>query len=557
VSARQEPGITLNLEVAAWVAVLVAAALVRLVDLSALPLRPDESLRARAAFDFARGNVTADWMGDLTSALTALAFRALGDGDTTARLAPAILGVLGVAALALYRPLVGRAAALVGALLVTFSPVAVVAARSQGPEAAALPLALLLPPLAGAIWLKGQTARLPLLGLVVGAGLGTGALVPAMAIVVIAWLAIELAWLDGRATLTPLRPPRLSPGMLALGVLALAPGLALAAVRYGAGPDRLSLSAMRAWNGPPLLARPPETWHYALDVLIAYEPLVAVLGLIGLVLVIRRWRIATASGGRLPAVWATVGAVVVGFWLHRDPAQLQLLTVPLALLAGSATVRLSAGLTASHLRRLGLPLLALVPAVGLFLVMASHWAYENWITGGEVVAVLLVVLGGIAATAAVARLIRAPTAALALIAAWLLLGGAMLHATANAAYGGRTEILTGQRTRVESAAIVRGLEAAAQPGATVWVERRLWPALAWPLRERAVARFVETPPDAPAAIVVTGNPRIDPGDAGMGVPVAERWAPGRWDLLGILRWWVYRTPWGTTDLLRGAVTVPR
>jgi hypothetical protein len=198
-----------------------------------------------------------------------------------------------------------------------------------------------------------------------------------------------------------------------------------------------------------------------------------------------------------------------------------------------------------------------VPAVGLLLVMASHWAYENWIAGGEVVAVLLVVLGSIAAAAAVARLTHAPVAGLTLVAAWLLLGGAMLHATASAAYGGRTEILTGQRTRVESAAIVRGLEAAAQPGTTVWVERRLWPALAWPLRERAVARFVETPPDVPAAVVVTGDPRVDPGDAGTGVPVAERWAPSRWDLLGILRWWVHRTPWGTTDVLRGAVSVSR
>jgi hypothetical protein len=460
-----------------------------------------------------------------------------------------------VAVLILYRPLIGRAAALIGALLVAVSPVAVVAARTLGPEAAALPLALALPPLAASVWLSARVRLLPVLGLCAGLGLGTGALVPTVAVVVVAWLAVELAWLDGRAMASPLAPPRPGRRTLVISALAVLPGLALAALRYGAGPERLSLAALRAWNGPPPPAASPESWHYVPDVLAGYEPLAAVLGAVGLLLVLRRWRSASAAGERLLAVWALAGGALVLFWLHRDPAQLQLLTVPLALLTGAATVRLTAAMTVVRLGRVGLALLPLVPAVGLLLVMAARWASDDLILGGEAVALLLVLLGGIAAAAAVARLVRAPAAGLALAVAWLVLGGATLHATANAAYGGRLEILTGQRTRIESAAIVRGLERAATPGATLWVERRLWPALAWPLRDWPVARFVEVPPAAPAAIVVAGAAHINPDAGGGSVPVAERWTPVGWDLLGILRWWVFRTPWGTTDVLRGGVMV--
>ena len=49
-----------------------------------------------------------------------------------------LLGIVAVGCLAFYRPLVGRGAALIGALLVAVSPVAVAPAPSFGPEAAAL-----------------------------------------------------------------------------------------------------------------------------------------------------------------------------------------------------------------------------------------------------------------------------------------------------------------------------------------------------------------------------------------------------------------------------------
>ncbi len=250
---RPQPGITIAVEPALWTLVIAVAALFRLLDLSVRPLRPDEGMHARAALDFSTGVVTPDWLGDLTSGLTVLIFRLAGDSDVTARLAPALLGVAAVGCCALYRPLIGRGAALIGGLLIALSPVAVAGARSFGPEAAALPLALLMPPLAWRIFLSGQRRYLPLLALVVGLGLGTGALVPAVGVVVLAWLAVELGWLDARASSASSASEPWNRRVLLFAALAIVPGLLLAATRYGAGFDRVTLSVC-------VPGRPPCRW---------------------------------------------------------------------------------------------------------------------------------------------------------------------------------------------------------------------------------------------------------------------------------------------------------
>src|SRR5262249_59714838 len=119
--------------------------------------------RARAARELPRGPAMPDWGGDLTSGLVTIAFRLFGDSEDAARAGSALCGVIAVAVVALYRPLLGRGAALVAALLLAISPVAVAAARSLSPEAAALPLALTLPPLAARVFLSARLGAAPLL----------------------------------------------------------------------------------------------------------------------------------------------------------------------------------------------------------------------------------------------------------------------------------------------------------------------------------------------------------------------------------------------------------
>jgi hypothetical protein len=552
--APSGPVLTLNVESIAWSVVIAAAALLRLTDLTALPLRPDESLRARAAFDLSRGTVTPDWFGDLGSGLAALSFRLAGDSAWLARLWPALFGIAAVAALALYRPMIGKGAALVAAVLIAVSPVAVINARSIGPEAAAFPLALLIPPLVARVMLNGRTRWLPVLAAVIGLGLGTGALVTAVMVVTLAWLGIELGWLNGRAAAwkreTTSRAsassfPRLDRRVLALSLLALVPGLALAVLRYGSGLDRLTLSSVRAWSGAPEPAAPVEPWYWVPAVLVAYEPLVLALGGVGLVIALRRWNGPDRAGHRLAVVWAVAGLAITLFWLRRDPSTLLVLVAPLALLGGIATATATRRVIgAGMLERTGLALLPLVPAVGYALVSLVGWASAQQITVAEAAAFGLVVAGGVVATLGLVHLLRAPAAFALLVTAWLVLGGLTLHATTNAAFDTGSEFLQSVRTLPETDAIVLQVDRATAPGEIVWIERRLWPALAWPLRAYPTREFVETPPGGPAVVPVDAR----------GAPVTERWTPSEWDLLGVLRWWVARAPWGAVERQQAAVT---
>ena len=557
-----QPGFVLNVELLAWAVVAALAAALRLIDLRALPLGPAESLRARAALELARGIVTPDWGGDLTSALAALSLRLFGDTATAVRIVPALLGVGAVMAMALYRPLVGRGVALVAALLLAISPVAVVTARTLGPEAAALPLALLLPPLAAAAFLNGRTERLPAFAAVAGFGLGSGALFLATLLIVVVWLATE----HGRTApdVEPSAPAGLRNDrtLLALTVLAALPGAALAILRYGAGPAREPLAAMAAWSGPPPTARLLETWNYIPSVLLGYEPLAFVLGAIGFALVARRW-FSTSAGERLAAIWATAGLLVAALWLHRDPGHVLVLIAPLALLGGIATARVfdrrpaagnesdaAPGWFPDHWRGPAL-LMLLVPVLGYALVVVLKWANAGRIDPADLRSVAIVLGAGIVAVVWLAWSRPPPWPALVL-GAWLLFGGLTLHATTNAAFKGGSEILTGIRTVPEVESIVQQLDSTTPPGAAVWIERRLWPSLAWPLRDRPVRLFVEVPPDGPAVLAVrmdgVGRAAAPPN----AVPVTERWAPATGSLVGWLRWWVFREPWGHVERI-GAV----
>jgi hypothetical protein len=544
---RLRSGITISVEPLAWTAVIAIAALFRLLDLGLRPLRPEEGLRARAALDFSTGVVSPDWFGDLTSGLTVLVFRLFGDTDVTARLVPALLGVAAVACLALYRPLIGRGAALIGGLLLAVSPVAVAGARSFGPEAAALPLALLMPPLAWRTFLDGRRSLLPLLTLVVGFGLGTGSLVPAVGVILVAWFAVEFGWLDARASSDRSRAEPWNRRLLLLAALALLPGVLLAMTRYGAGFDRLTLSAVRAWELPLPVVAVHQPWTWVPAVLVAYEPLITALGLAGAVIAVRRWTQPDAFGGRLLLLWAGIGLAINLIWLRNDPAQLLVTTVPLAMLAGVATASASRCLVTGKIGRLIFAVIPLAATLGFTLAMLVEWGNFQRIPAGEAISVGLVLLGGIVATAALVWLLRVPAAAALLLCAWFLLGALTLHASSNLAFDGGSEFLFGRRTLPQVAAVDRSLDRIADPTETVAIERRLWPALAWPLRDRPATLFVVSPPTHPAVLPMSDNIAAAPSPAQL-TPVTEQWTPFEWDLIGILRWWIFRTPWGPVTI---------
>lgn len=617
-SAAPEHGVVLNLEFVLWGVVSVLAAALRLTRLDALPVGPLEGPRAWGAYQLVHGSTTPQWGGDLASGLAALLFRVVGDSARTARLGPALLGVTAVVALALYRPMLGRGAALAAALLLALSPLAVQTARTLGPEAAALPLALMLPPLLWSVLFGGKLERAPAIGLVVGLGLGSGALFSATLIAMAVWLAVECAWLEQPAPLRAWRSLRRNRGLLLLSLIGMLPGLALTLDRYGAGPRRVSFASIATWAGPAAGSAFTAPWHYLPDVLIAYEPLTLALALYGAVLLLRdrhdRRRsagILANSGGersagavagddgpyasdspaaatidtdgrltnpwlersaaplrqaeseanrarrrvgeRLALIWALTGLVLTAGWLHREPGQLLALVAPLTLLGGVALARLVGQTLARGVWQGSWAMALVIPALGYTLLILMRWASTMLIDPLEALSIALALGGVMVAIGVGAALLRQSLGAPLLATGLLILGAMTLHTATSVAFRGGDEFLTGARTVPEADAVTRALREAAPPGGAIWVDQRLWPALAWPLRSHETRQFVAAPPALPAAVVAEDDPGFG-GPARRGVPVSQRWQPAApSDIAQLLRWWLFRTPWGDRSLTRARV----
>ncbi len=108
-----------------WGLLILLALASRLPDLGARALHHDESLHAAFSWYLYRGRGyvhTPLMHGPFLFFANALAFLLLGDTDATARLAPALAGVLLVLAPLLGRPLLGRRRALLAGLFLLLSP---------------------------------------------------------------------------------------------------------------------------------------------------------------------------------------------------------------------------------------------------------------------------------------------------------------------------------------------------------------------------------------------------------------------------------------------------
>jgi uncharacterized protein (TIGR03663 family) len=112
-------------EALAWIALVVAALVVRLIDLGERPFHHDESQDAYFSFLFSEsGDYEYNPLlhGPLRFYLTAVMYWLFGDSDFTARLAPALMGTLMVPLPIGLRHQIGRAAAFAAGLMVAFGP---------------------------------------------------------------------------------------------------------------------------------------------------------------------------------------------------------------------------------------------------------------------------------------------------------------------------------------------------------------------------------------------------------------------------------------------------
>jgi uncharacterized protein (TIGR03663 family) len=328
-------------ELAAW-ALLVAAALVlRLLDLGDRPFHHDESQDAYFSWIFfTRGDYAYDPLlhGPLRFYLTAAAYGLFGDSDTTARLAPALMGALMVPLPYALRLQIGRAGALATAALLAFGPSYLYFSRFAREDIyiACITLALLVvtfrflarprphqPALIGALLaLSFATKETTFITLFVA---GTFFLTA---------LAVQRARAGSWAEV-PLVRPVAAVGRGAWG-WALAAFVAVFTVLFTTfltHPRGLwdgIYTGLEYWLGQHGEGRGGESWFFYIVILLGEEWPVLLLGAVGAVVALRRPTLLRAF-----LVWAFVVSLAVYSWAGEKFAWLVLHPLlPLLLLAG-------------------------------------------------------------------------------------------------------------------------------------------------------------------------------------------------------------------------------
>jgi hypothetical protein len=323
----------------AYIAIGMLAAAVRLVDLAVPPMSPGEATQAMAALDVIRhsGALPAAGASPLLLSLQSLSFLVMHASEPVARIWSALAGVLLVLLVVGLRAELGRLGALFAGLLLAVSSSLVFWSRSATGESFALLAAMALivglagwrrEPAARARWTLWLAAALALLLLSAPAAYSVLALIAPLAVLAL-WPARATS--SAASETTGLKPAVLTfVAVLVLGATALffnPSGLAALADLPATWLGQFARSA----GSSPL-------WTLALFVL--REPLLVGLGVVGLVVGLRRRNWLAQGLG----FWLALGLILALARAGRGPIDLALLTIPLALLGGGALAVLFAAL---------------------------------------------------------------------------------------------------------------------------------------------------------------------------------------------------------------------
>lgn len=581
IANSQAPALTV--EKAAYLAVGLLAAALRFYQLGLRPLSESEAVQALAALRFTQGAVPAAPAGTVPALFTGnvASFSLLGAGDITARWLPVLAGV--ILALLPYglRRRLGRGGALAASLLLALSPSAVYFSRSL--ESAILVAACGLALVVGLVnYVDARQPRSLLLagvalglGLVSGAGTYTLLLVFAVFALVLylarrlldretGWSALLEAWAAARS----------EKDLLAQAGAALAATFGLAAMTFVLHPAGVGHAAdlIGAWARSFLPAPGGQPLVYPLLLLLRYEPLILLLGLVE----VGRWARARNGAGKTTAsafpliallvFWAGAALVLTLISGQRPAGNVLLVVVPLALLAGPGVERAwrwierrtrwaEAGLFAAA---------ALGLAVFFYLWMATYsrtgststvslgsmtlYATTSYLLLASVALLLVVGLG------AIAWIWRGPELVVAggWLAALVILGLFGFRATwgLNVTHAADPrELMIGQTSapdvrllvdRLEALSLARAGDAHTLP---VTVAADTGPVVAWYLRDFDHLSLVENltaPPDTVAAVTLAARDLpIGETFQGQGFPLRAHWSP--WGLWGqdLVRWLLF------------------
>lgn len=581
------PKAIVTVERAAYGAVALLAAALRLFQLGARPLSEGEAVQALTAHRFIQGALDVAPAGTLPALFTGnvVGFTLFGASDAAARWLPVVAGVL-LALLPLgLRHRLGRGGALAASLFLAISPSAVFFSRSLDGSilVAACGLALVV----GLIgYLDGRRpASLYLAAGGLGLGLTSGPafysllLILGLILLVLCATQAVQGWAGGWAALMDAgqeargdKDTLSRAGMVFGGVLALAATtLALHPAGLGHTADLIGdwvQSFGRNPGGPPLI--------YPLLLLLRYEPLILLLGWvegIAIGFIRRPDSQGTPPGKVVPgfphtaalALWAFLATLLISVAGHRPAGNVLLVVVPLALLAGQGVERAWRWVTQRGLW----PLAFLVAAIGtgfLIFIYLQVTAYSKASPSATVMVgdialyttttywVLAVVgLGLVVALGALAWIWQGR--ALLLAAGWLVavvsLGlfgvQAMWGVNVDHAADAR-ELMLLQSTAPDVKAFVAGVEELSWTQAgdahtlPITVSADTGPVVAWYLREFPLS-FVQSladPPDTVAAVTLAAQDLpIGETFRGQGYPLRTHWLP--WGVWGqaLIRWLLF------------------
>lgn len=541
-----------------WVVLTLAAAVFRLTDLAAAPLGPSEAEQALPAYLAAQGTRDVAWQGaPLLLHLNTLLFALFGGRDELARLAPALAGLGLVLTPLLFQRYLGPWGALGMGLLLAFSPLHLFFSRTlDGTTFAALGTMLLVGSIARYLdtWqpsliILGGAA----LGMALTAGAGTWGLLlgPALALAAGLWI-----WRDQVEWIWTMVRPLLGRGLAAASLTALALGTGLGLNPAGlSGIGEAFLGWLRRFGLPPETT-PPSPFF----LLLAYEPLILLAGLAGLVFAARRRH----GLGLLWAFWAVTSALQLSFMPGRKGPDLLWLLLPLAGLGGLAIETLARSLEAhGRWQNEGLHLpISLILWAHCGLTLARYARLGN---PADRLLSLLTLLLQLLLTAAFGFAVSAPEPeeepaqatqrglATAIRAGGLSLGLALLALTISTGWrlshirpADPRERIIQETTAVEVRTLVEVVKQISvqntgiETGLPILFLGQPDPALAWALRhfeQQTVGRL--EPGDSPPLVVASAEEIPPPGYFGEIFALKRAWSPG-WGGPETVRWWLYR-----------------
>lgn len=556
----EAPTLTVSLEAVLWGALLVGAFALRLARLESAPFTALESARAFGAWLVSEGNVPDGWPGDISAALTSHLFWLFGSGETVARIVPAVSGSALVACFWLAGRYVGRGVALLAAILIALSPLAVYTSRSAFGFALGSLLSIVMLLSLLAYLDQRRPFSVVVLAASFGLALASDSVATSTAIALSVFVAVEAAWRRNGSVSEAIGTFRSTTGHWAPAALALAAALLLGIGHFGTDIDRLSLAGVSQWMDMFGLPRDDLPWHYQLSVLLVYEWPLLLVGAAGYLVVIGRWfgRSQTPSLlQRLLLIWGTVALIAVAFATRRESGHLLLLLLPFSLLAATLIEELLSSVDWNLLKRWW-PAVALALAlVAYALLQLSRWARDGGqIDGGEKTYLVLALIGAAAIVIGAFYYLERNGLAVALPFAAALAIPFLVHSSLSLGFGDDTEFAADARLtpRIEPFKLELA-RLAEERGLPVAVDPQLGDAVGWPLRDSPV---VFGDPPAGSLFVVAAGEETPAGLAPLGSAwrLTERWALNSLDPLPTWRWFTYRDPHGSLSNIYVQILAP-